>query len=499
MTINNEEKTVPGSERDTAFGDSSAVLSPVNIASRSSSQGGFPQRGAPPQKKKKWPIVLSIIVGLAAVLILLWFFVIKTWILSQTSDPVYVSSVASIVGTDLGSVQKFAGIVEPQNTISISKDDTKKILEIHVKEGDEVHPGDKLFTYDTEDIKMTLSQAQLEAESLKGKISTYKSQIADLEKDRTAAAEEDKLSYTLQIQALQLSIKEEEYNQTSGETDIEKLKESLKNVDVLATESGVVKAVNDSDKMDPSGNPLPFISILTTGEYRIKGTFTEQSKSGLYDGLPVLIISRVDPNSTWKGTVQTLDVENPLADNNDMYSMNSGERSSRYNFYVTLESLEGLILGQHVYIQADDGNDVVREGLWLPANYIVHDGNSAYVWAENKHNQLEKRSILLGDYDANDDIYQILKGLTIKDFIATPSETYQAGMPTVTEPTGNMMKEGDNDVFNPEAQYDGAYDDGGNYDENTVIGGEDGGFAPDEVIPDENFDAEKPLEPEGVG
>ena len=47
-----------------------------------------------------------------------------------------------------------------------------------------------------------------------------------------------------------------------------------------------------------------------------------------------------------------------------MYGEGSG--SSNYPFYVELESSEGLLMGQHVYMEMDYGQGEKREdGLWL--------------------------------------------------------------------------------------------------------------------------------------
>ena len=34
-------------------------------------------------------------------------------------------------------------------------------------------------------------------------------------------------------------------------------------------------------------------------------------------------------------------------------------------FYVNLDSSEGLMLGQHVYIEPDEGQDEKKSGIWL--------------------------------------------------------------------------------------------------------------------------------------
>ena len=66
---------------------------------------------------------------------------------AASASPVYVESVADITGINTGDTPRFSGVVEPQATYEIKKDDTKTVAEIYVSEGDQVTPGDALFRY----------------------------------------------------------------------------------------------------------------------------------------------------------------------------------------------------------------------------------------------------------------------------------------------------------------------------------------------------------------
>ena len=89
------------------------------------------------------------------------------------------------------------------------------------------------------------------------------------------------------------------------------------------------------------------------------------------------------------------------------------------------------MLGQHVYIEMDEGQEEKKEGIWLSEFYIMDaDTNSPYVWAADENKRLEKRSVVLGQYDENLGEYEIADGLTKKDCIAYPSELLTEGMKT---------------------------------------------------------------------
>ena len=149
------------------------------------------------------------------------------------------------------------------------------------------------------------------------------------------------------------------------------------------------------------------------------GSLTENS--------PVIIRSRVDSSVTWRGTITTIDRENAEANNNNMYSSSdSMAQTSSYPFYVTLESSEDLMLGQHVYIEP--GTGVNTEGLHLMTAYIVDaDGKEPYVWVANKKDRLEKRNVKLGAYDEEQDTWEITEGLKETDYIVWPDGECKEG------------------------------------------------------------------------
>ena len=105
----------------------------------------------------------------------------------------------------------------------------------------------------------------------------------------------------MQIQAVELQIKTEEYNAETKEQEIDKLEESLQNAEVYSEVEGVVKEVNETPATDANGQPKPFISVLSSGQFRVKGTVSELNIGSLYQGQAVTIHSRVDDTQVWQG------------------------------------------------------------------------------------------------------------------------------------------------------------------------------------------------------
>ncbi len=46
--------------------------------------------------------------------------------------------------------------------------------------------------------------------------------------------------------------------------------------------------------------------------------------------------------------------------------------TSKYPFYVELSSADGLMLGQHVYMELASG-ETATGGLWLPEYYLCYE------------------------------------------------------------------------------------------------------------------------------
>ena len=275
--------------------------------------------------------------------------------------------------------------------------------------------------------------------------------------------------------------------------------------------AGVVKSINNDDSSagaysgDSSDNS--FLTVLATGDFRVKGQINEQNMSdgSITEGSQVIVHSRVDENQTWTGTVTKIDRENARTGSNNVYS-SSGDgmtQSSNYPFYVQLDGTNGLMLGQHVYVEPDIGQQEVKTGIWL-SDYFINDIDSnPYVWADDGNGKLEKRSVTLGTHDENMMEYQITDGLKEEDAITFPEDGLEEGMKTVVSTDGSLGQSnpagGEDDGMMDDGMLDnddGMVDDGMTQDENgmvdntmdgaeysgeedttNVIGGADGGEA----------------------
>ena len=356
---------------------------------------------------------------------------------------VYVQSVASLSGASAVTANdRFAGMVVSEKVTEIKRDADKTVAELNVKAGDDVKQGQALFSYDTDQLKLTLDKQKLELEQLDASIENYNEQIEELEYERANAGSGSQLSYTVQIQTLQVELKEAELNRKAKQTEVDQSAAILENAVVVSPIDGRIQTINESGT-DRYGNPMPYITIQQAGSFRIQGTIGELQRGGLMAGTRMKIVSRTDESQIWYGTVTLVDYENPSQGNNDMAMYYTGMEtdsmtsSSKYPFYVELENPEGLLLGQHVYLCVDTG-ETEPTGVQIASSFLCYtESGDAYVWAE-KSGKLEKRTVTLGDYHDMTDTYTVLDGLTEADYIAFPdAELCHEGAPTTHEEPQN--------------------------------------------------------------
>ena len=455
--------------------------------------------------KKKKIIISAVSVAAAAAIavsgILIWKNSSDEF---EDSGKVYVSKVEEVntaASFSLGG-ECFSGVVEPQKSYDVKYDSTKKIKEILVKEGDTVKEGTDLFTYDVEAMKLEQEQAELEIERMNNEISSMKKQISELESEKKNVSKDEQYSYTAQIQSLETDVAKVEYDIKVKNTDIDKIKNSISNSTVKSEVSGTVSKVNNiSDSSDDeymndyygygqeSSDVL--ITITESGNFRVKGKINEQNMMLIYEEMPVVIRSRIDDTMTWNGIVSEISTE-PAADTQNMYMDGNSDdmtTSSNYNFYITPETTDGLMLGQHVIIEPDSGqiSTVEKEGIWIYEDYIQTDSDGKnFVWATDKKDRLEKRYVETGEHD---DMYgdtEIVNGLDESDCIAYPSDDYKEGMHTTTNIEEADFEEDFGDDMADDDMMDGDIIDGGMIDDGMI----DDGMIDDGMIDGDMIDGD---------
>lgn len=436
---------------------------------------------------------LALICGTAAVIVIaVVFFVIRN--IGGTSEgKAYVESVREItgLGTAGGANNRYTGTVDAEKSWKITLQSDLSVEKRYVNVGDQVKKGDKLFKYNTQELKLSKEKKELEQETLQNEITQLTKDIKSYQSDLKSASASEKIQLQTQILTAQTTIKKDQYTIKSNKESIKLLEKNIKDATVKSKMNGLVKKVNasletsssddssddGSDSGDGSSDDSSYMTILAVGNYRIKGTVSETNVWSLNEGDPVIVRSRVDNSQTWKGTISSIKTDTTADDTSDSSSdysdgytddeSSTGETASKYNFYVKLDNDKDLMMGQHVLIEQDNGQDEQKEGMWLPSAYIKKNNNKYYVWLDS-HNKLKLHEIQVGEYDENLDEYEVKSGLKTSDYIACDDSTLKEGMKvTKVSPEDNTSGYGD------EQENDDAESFGSDASEDTSDVGED--------------------------
>lgn len=377
------------------------------------------------KKNTRITIIVSLCIMIAAIGI---YFLLHAFQTGSTSETIYVQKVSTVTGSSY-TENRYSGVVESQETLDINQDSSKTIADVYVEAGQEVKKGDKLFSYDTTEASNSIAQKKLDIEAQNNEIEAQNNTIADYRAEINNGG--DKVEIQARINDANYAIRQAQNTIKSTQTEIDQLNKQIETSTVIATIDGIIKEVNRDGGTDQNGNTKPLISITQTGEFRVKGTISEMGS--ISEGSSVIVRSRINEDQIYKGTVTKVETEPQTNNNNFYYGSDSGESASKYPFYVTLDNNDGLMLGQHVYIEPDNGQSSVKQGIWLDSSFIAYDDNGdPYVWVSEKE-KLKKRKVELGETD--DEMYttEIKSGLSKDDYIAWVDDSYKEGMKTTTE------------------------------------------------------------------
>ena len=373
---------------------------------------------------KKTKIIILISAWLLSVVISIYFL----FPIGNNNQNIYVQKVSTIIGSSY-TENRYSGVVESSETVDINQDGNKSITDMYVKAGQKVSKGDKLFSYDTTEAANSIAQKKLDIEAQNNEIQAQNNTIADYKAELNKGG--DKVEIQARINDASYAIRQAQNTIKATQTEIEQLNKQIENSTVLSTIDGIIKEVNKDGGTDESGNQKPLVSITQTTDFRVKGSISEMGT--ISEGTSVIVRSRVNEDQIYKGTVTKVETDPQSNSNNNFNGADSSESASKYPFYVSLDNNKGLMLGQHVYIEADNGQSTKKKGIWLDASFIVSDDNgNSYVWVSER-GKLKKRKVELGKTDEETFATKIKSGLSVDDYIAWADDSYSEGMKTTTE------------------------------------------------------------------
>ncbi len=374
--------------------------------------------------KKKTKIIILISVCILITIIGIYFLFPK----GNNSGNIYVQKVSTIIGSSY-TENRYSGVVESSETVDINQDGNKSITEMYVEVGQKVRKGDKLFSYDTTEASNSIAQKKLDIEAQNNEIAAQNNTIEDYKAELNKGG--DKVEIQARINEASYAIRQAQNTIKATQTEIDQLNKQIENSTVLSTIDGIIKEVNREGGTDESGNKKPLVSITQTSDFRVKGSISEMGS--ISEGTNVIVRSRINEDQIYKGTVTKVETDPQSNSNNNFSRADSGESASKYPFYVSLDNNKGLKLGQHVYIEVDNGQSTKKKGIWLDASFIVSDDNgNSYVWVSER-GKLKKRKVELGKSDEETHTTKIKSGLSEDDYIAWADDSYSEGMKTTTE------------------------------------------------------------------
>ncbi|SFN48726.1 HlyD family secretion protein [Pseudobutyrivibrio sp. UC1225] len=363
---------------------------------------------------------------------------------SDSSSEIYVMSLSEIMGENSSySSDVFMGIVEGQESTSVTKSSERELDQVFVSEGDTVSVGTPLFSYKSDSLEAENVQYNFSIESENININETNRQIEKLTNDlskikgQTDEDKEKKEDLANQIEGLKHDIAIAQNSIAQTQAKIEENNKKINNATVSSTVDGIITKI--ADDTNPYTSDGTFITILASKEMRVKGQINEQNVWSINVDEPVTIRSRVEKDKTWSGTITKIDTESKQENNNDNYMGGSSEDSStKYPFYVTLDSSDGLMMGQHLYIELGQTGAPemdFSDGTYLYDYYIAYDEDgNPFVWAD-KNGKLVKQSIELGNYHEEQMVYSV-SGIDKDTKIAYPMEDLSEGMRTVSTVEG---------------------------------------------------------------
>ena len=340
-------------------------------------------------------------------------------------QPAVNAEQAGMLSSAVSSSDKFAGVVVSENAVEITRDTDKQIEELYVAVGDTVRVNEKLFEYDTDTLSLAIDKQELEMDKLEQQIKDLTTQKNDLEKQiKNEKDKTVKATLELSLRSVNADLTQATYDKDSLRAEINYNKDMLKNAVVRSPIKGTVRSIDE--------NGTPYITIQQAGAYQVKGILNELSlNAGIMEGVAVTILSRTDSTAYWTGEVSLVDYANAGSNEYDtMFGGGDGmSTSTSYPFYITLDDTEGLLLGQHVYIQvaaAAAQDNLLR----IPEDYIMDIATDEVtfqtvgtVWGVDMEKKtLTKVSVTLGEYDPTYGTYVILEGITAEDYLADPAD-----------------------------------------------------------------------------
>ncbi|MDI9242078.1 efflux RND transporter periplasmic adaptor subunit [Fusibacillus kribbianus] len=368
--------------------------------------------------KKKWVIFAAAVLFVAAAGLGVYLGT-PSIPKKQKETAVPVQSVAVITGyAEKAAVRsRFLGVVREEEAVTVRLDEGRKTAAYSVSPGDRVDTGTVLAVYDNSGLLLEREQLLLDKEQLEFSAENAGIRIKTLKAERDQADAGQKDSYDLQIINAQSELDQTEFSLELKEQEIARLDEKLALSQVISPCAGIVTEIDEAEGS---------LSIVSEGTFELSFSVTESELEEFRAGDRLFVTNR-DETLSYDGTVSRIESTKP--ENSE--TQTGAARPSSYPVYAVLEGANGLLPGQHVYVEKQEPTgqklEIGEDVILLPEGYLMDVEGSAWVWLAGEQGTLEKRSVILGAYNDRHDAYEVIEGLSMTDYLAWPMASYEVG------------------------------------------------------------------------
>lgn len=215
------------------------------------------------------------------------------------------------------------------------------------------------------------------------------------------------------IEDVSNTLKKHDLDLRKKESELDVMKNTNDNGEILAKVSGTVSKVQNKDNYN---NTQPFMIVTATDEYYISGSIGEFYLDSVNVGDTVSI-------SSWESgltadAVITEISDTPNTNQNNFYSGDGNTNSSNYAFKASFDRSSGIEIGSAVDISItpagqEDGS------LYISSYFIRKDASGSYVMKMGSDNKLEKVYVKVGK-SLWGIMIEIKSGITMDDYLAFP-------------------------------------------------------------------------------
>lgn len=369
--------------------------------------------------KTKW--IFAFLGGAAAIGLCFYFFLPR-----GSEETFYAQKVEKLIGRS-DNINRFSGIIEPKSEEKYTIDPSKKITEIYVKDGQKVNEGDILFSYDASSATNSISSNNLDIEELQQNIGALNNEINALKQQLNVSDADQKYQIDQQISDKSLELRQREYDIQTKTNENAQLQQEVDRSQIKTAISGFVKIEDAGQQGDENAGQV--ITIVQSDHFMVKGSLDETAFNSLKAEDPVIVRSKLDQQQFWFGKVTEIKEKQEAANEGN----GNTEKASRYPFYVSLEANPSLILGQHVYVEPDLGQENTFKGIWLESSYIKNiKAERPYVWKYD-HGKATKKNIKIGQINKKLNMVEILEGIKKENYIIWPDKKIKEGSFTILE------------------------------------------------------------------